>query len=251
MYAPERAYYVLLKFVSAGSLGLSAVSVQMTRAEEAGKAVILVNPALKDLPSHSGIMGVRCAHCCTQRLVDQLRIRCCRYPASSTQPSGLPPVGDLLGLNRRALIKDPVCLQQGSCRAHGVREHLRAGIPLQAAVPARRSVSHYGRLAVLGRRVLAGKEYEQRRSYLPAVGGGMRVHHVDGSGADDRRCTNGETSARGRRYISRWGYSITSRMEQRSQPASDLRSRPSRRGSGGNSCDVHRRQLRENWSPSD
>ncbi len=33
----------------------------MEKAEEAGKAMVLVNPALKDIPSHSGIMGVRCA----------------------------------------------------------------------------------------------------------------------------------------------------------------------------------------------
>ena len=34
---------------------------QVEKGEEAGKAMVLVNPALKDIPSHSGIMGVRCA----------------------------------------------------------------------------------------------------------------------------------------------------------------------------------------------
>ena len=37
----------------------------MTKVEEAGKAMILVNPALKDIPSHSGIMGVRCVQSTT------------------------------------------------------------------------------------------------------------------------------------------------------------------------------------------
>jgi len=34
---------------------------QVDAAEAEGKSVVLVNPVLKDLPSHSGIMGVRCA----------------------------------------------------------------------------------------------------------------------------------------------------------------------------------------------
>lgn len=33
---------------------------QVAAAEAKGKAVVLVNPVLKDIPSHSGIMGVRC-----------------------------------------------------------------------------------------------------------------------------------------------------------------------------------------------
>ena len=36
-------------------------AVQMERAELEGKAVVLVNPKLEDMPTHSGIMGVRCA----------------------------------------------------------------------------------------------------------------------------------------------------------------------------------------------
>ena len=39
--------------------GMKLVRVQMERAEESGKALILVNPKLQDIPSHSGIMGVR------------------------------------------------------------------------------------------------------------------------------------------------------------------------------------------------
>ena len=33
---------------------------QVAAAESQGKSVVLVNPVLKDIPSHSGIMGVRC-----------------------------------------------------------------------------------------------------------------------------------------------------------------------------------------------
>jgi adenylate kinase len=35
------------------------VDLQVLAAEEAGKKVVLINPILKDVPSHSGIMGVR------------------------------------------------------------------------------------------------------------------------------------------------------------------------------------------------
>ncbi len=57
---------------------------QMEKAEEAGKAMVLVNPALKDIPSHSGIMGVRCA----------FRPSCTTLPSPHTHghkdPTGVP-----------------------------------------------------------------------------------------------------------------------------------------------------------------
>lgn len=37
-------------------------SVQTEKVELEGKAMVLVNPKLQDLPSHSGIMGVRCEY---------------------------------------------------------------------------------------------------------------------------------------------------------------------------------------------
>ena len=40
------------------------LTVQVDAAEEQGKAVILINPKLVDIPSSGGVMGVRCSLSC-------------------------------------------------------------------------------------------------------------------------------------------------------------------------------------------
>ena len=54
---PQR-YRLLLQCGGLDALRVSPAQVEAL--EEKGKAIILMNPVLKDIPSHSGIMGVRC-----------------------------------------------------------------------------------------------------------------------------------------------------------------------------------------------
>lgn len=43
------------------AFSLVMLNVQVDAAEEQGKAVILINPKLVDIPSSGGVMGVRCS----------------------------------------------------------------------------------------------------------------------------------------------------------------------------------------------
>lgn len=81
--------------------------VQMEKAEESDKALILVNPKLADIPSHSGVMGVRCAQ--LQRRVEP-----------SLRPQQIPACGNGMSSRTEALPEPRVqCLSTGGALKSG------------------------------------------------------------------------------------------------------------------------------------